>query len=189
MTPRNLFVTVEGLSGSGKTTIAKLLAERWAARYYKTPPAMFTPIREIVDSNASPLARHLFYYAGIAQASIEIETMLREHAVVCDKYLATMVAYSRAAGVTVDIPPATLVLHPDFTFLLEVPEDVRLRRLALRGTITPVHREFLKMETDLRVAQHFEQPGVLKIDNSMSDVVSALATITTYTKGRDVRCH
>ena len=187
MTPRNLFVTVEGLSGCGKTTIAMLLAERWAARYYKTPPAMFAPIRGVVDSNASPLARHLYYYAGIAQASLEIATMRHEHAVVCDKYLATMLAYSRAAGVTVDTPPSGLVLQPDFTFVLEVPDAVRLRRLEALGTITPMHREFLKMETDLQVAQHFEQPGVLKIDNSMTGLVSALATITTYTQDRDVR--
>ena len=187
MTPRKLFVTVEGLSGCGKTTIAKMLAERWAALYYKTPPAMFTPIREGVDRNASPLARHLYYYAGIAQASFEIEIILREHAVICDKYVATMLAYSRAGGVTVDIPPAGLLLQPDFTFVLDVPDDVRLRRLASRGPITPLHREFLGMERDLRVAEQFQQPGVVKVDNSTTGLMSAVETIMSYMQKKDVR--
>jgi thymidylate kinase len=180
VTPRNLFITVEGPSGSGKTTVATLLAEQLAARYFKTPPVMFAPIREAVDSSCSPLARHLYYYAGIAQASTEIEFMLREQAVVCDKYLATMLAYSRAAGVRVDTPPAGLVLQPDFTFLLNVPDDVRLDRLTSRGPITRAHNDFLQMERDLKVVEQYQQLDLLTIDNSTPGVGFAVETITSY---------
>jgi thymidylate kinase len=141
---------------------------------------MFAPIREVVDSSASPLARHLYYYAGIAQASTEIGIMLREHAVVCDKYVATMLAYSRAAGVTADIPPAGLVLQPDFTFVLDVPDEVRLHRLASRGPLTRAHGDFLQMERDLRVVEQYQQPGVLTIDNSIPGVSLAVETIISY---------
>src|SRR5450755_4250245 len=124
----HLFIAVEGLSGSGKTSVGHLLAKQLSGRYYKTPPEMFSPIRASVDAKATALARHLYYFAGIVQASFEIGTILRECPVVCDKYTATMLAYSRAAGVAVDAPSADIVLRPDFTFFLDVPDDLRHHR-------------------------------------------------------------
>jgi dTMP kinase len=187
VTPRNVFITIEGLSGSGKTTIAKLLARQLGATYYKTPPVMFAPIRELVDSSATPLARHLYYYAGIAQASADISVILRKRAVVCDKYFVTMMAYSRAAGVTVDTPPAGLILQPDVTFVLDVPDDVRHHRISLRGRITKAYRKFLEMERELMVVALYRQPGVVTVDNSMPGVTFAVGTIIRHLDDRKER--
>jgi cytidylate kinase len=181
---RDLFVAIEGLSGSGKTTIAKGLAVALGARYYKTPPVMFAPIREDVDRRASPLARHLYYYAGIAQASTEIGLLLRESGVVCDKYVATMLAYSRAGGVAVQSPAAGLILQPDVVVVLDVADEVRLRRISRRGRITTAHRRFLETERQLRVADEFRQPGVVTVNNSLPGVTSAIQTIIRHLRVR-----
>jgi dTMP kinase len=182
---KNLLIAVEGLSGSGKTTVANLLAQQMAGSYYKTPAPIFEPIRTIIDRKASAFARHLYYYAGIAQASAEISVILDQHPVVCDKYLATMIAYSRAAGVTVETPPLGLILEPDFTFLLDVPEEVRLSRLAARGHISKTHAEFLSMERRLRVLEEYKRLAILIIDNSAPAPAFAVEQISSYLHRRD----
>lgn len=176
----NVFIAIEGLCGSGKTTIAKLLAQKLGASYYTTPHVMFAPIRENVDRCATPLARHLYYYAGIAQASAEIGGILRERAVVCDKYLATMLAYSRASGIAVETPSSALIRYPDVTFVLDVPNDVRLHRMFLRDRVLETNRRFFKMERDLMVVDLFRQPDVVTIDNTMPDVNVAMGTIIRH---------
>jgi len=180
MVPKNAFITIEGLSGTGKTTVAKLLARRLDARYYKTPPVMFLPIRATVDRSAAPLARHLYYYAGIAQASEEIRVILRRRPVVCDKYVATMLAYSRAGGIIAETPAANLILQPDLAVLLDVPDEVRLCRISLRGRISRTHRAFLEMEKGLNVVALYRQPGVVTVDNRMPDATLTVDTILRH---------
>jgi thymidylate kinase len=178
MSDVSLFVAIEGLSGSGKTTIAKLLAAKLDAHYYKTPPAMFLPIRSHVEQSATELARHLYYYAGIAQASAEIGRLLKERAVVCDKYVATMLAYSRAAGIPVDAP-SNLILQPDYAFLIDVPDDLRLQRLRLRGSIPEWHQAFLEAENARLVTDMYRSLRVRTVDNT-ADVTVAISTIVRH---------
>jgi thymidylate kinase len=166
--PRNChpFISIEGLSGSGKTTIAKSVARLIGAKYYRTPSLIFASIRRLVDAKASPLARHLYYYAAIAQASDDIALILKTKPVVCDKYFSTVVAYSRAFGVKVNVPPIYNIRLPDYTFLLIVPERLRHQRIARRGKVTSKHAAFLRMEIDLNVMKHFERLDLTAINNA-----------------------
>lgn len=173
----NKLITIEGLSGTGKSTISRLLAEALDALYYKTPPELFEPIREHVERTASPLARHFYFYAGIAQASADISSLLQSRTVICDKYVVTMSAYSRAMGVTVEHPSAGMILQPDATFVLEVPDELRLERVALSGKATNKHRAFLRMERELDVASLLRQSGAVIVDNSAPDAQVAVAII------------
>lgn len=177
MTRQHAFVSIEGLSGSGKTTVSRMLATSLGAQWYTTPPALFRPIRGLVEQKATPLARHLFYFAGIAQASAEIEEILEHQPVVCDKYAATMLAYSRACGVSVEAPPRALVIEPDFAVLLEVPTSLRFERVEARGGVTPEHRDFMRMEVERDVSRFFAEMNLIKQDNSAKGVDVAVASI------------
>ena len=133
MKDRNLFLVFEGLSGVGKTTIAKLVAEAIGAQFYKTPPELFCLIRERIDRTANALARYMFYIAGNFLASQEIEKILKTQSVVSDRYILTTICYHRAIGVPVEIPETGGLVLPDVNFLVTCQQDIRLARLEKRG--------------------------------------------------------
>jgi dTMP kinase len=166
MPKRHVFVSIEGLKGSGKTTVSRLLAEQLGARWCTTPPDLFRPIRDAIQEKATPIARHLYYLAGIVQASAEIAGILTRQPVVCDKFVATMVAYSRAAGIEVGMPSQDLVIQPDFAFVLEVPIALRLKRIASRSPITPEQEAFVHMEETCDVMRQYRGLSVMVQDNS-----------------------
>ncbi|MBN9657089.1 MAG: AAA family ATPase [Acidobacteria bacterium] len=171
------FITIEGLKGSGKTSVSRALAEQLGALWYTTPPEPFRAIRDVVEQKATPHARYLYYLAGIVQASAEIETILSHQPVVCDKFLATMVAYSRAAGIEVSIPPSSLVIEPDFSFLLVVPDDVRRQRIASRGVITAAEDAFFRMEVEQHVMDGYHNLKVHVLANCESGLAATVTHI------------
>jgi len=130
-----------------------------------------------VEADATSFAKHLYYFAGIAQASAEIGLILNRQPVVCDKFVATMLAYSRAAGIRVDIPSPKLIIHPDFSFLLQVPVALRRERIASRGPTTPEQEAFVRMEVENNVAHHYSDLDLTVQDNSKNDVVETVAAI------------
>lgn len=178
MTPRqHKFITIEGLKGSGKTSVSLALAEQLGAHWYTTPPALFRPIRDAVEEQAAPYARYLYYFAGIVHASAEIRLILASQPVVCDKFLATMLAYSRASGMDVPTPPPSVVIEPDYTFLLHVPDEVRHRRMALRAPITAEQDAFFRMELERRVIEFYRDLNVRVHDNSEATLPATVAAI------------
>lgn len=177
MSPKRVFIAIEGLSGVGKSTIARALAERIGGLYYRTPPSMFGPIRESVETNACPLSQHLYFCAGMVQASLEIDAALKERAVVCDKYFATLRAYSRGLGFAGLERLSEGATKADYTFLIQVSEETRRRRIAARGPITARHQEFLRIETSLEIDRHYRHLGLVAIDNSADDINLALAAV------------
>src|SRR2546422_940162 len=89
-------IVVEGIDGTGKTTVARRLATAIRAKYLRTPPPRFDSLRKYVDKEASVETRFLFYLCSVAYASDIIRRELTKRDVVCDRYLGTTLAYHRA---------------------------------------------------------------------------------------------
>ena len=136
-----MFVTFEGLDGSGKSTQAELLAEELRGRgrevvLTREPGGteLGERVRELLlaGGEVSPWAEAALFAAARAELVERVirPALERGAAVVCDRYLDSSLAYQGIArGLGVDrVPelnrPAIADLLPDRTFLLLVDADV-----------------------------------------------------------------
>jgi dTMP kinase len=153
-----MFVTFEGVDGSGKTTQAKLLHERLAdgdgeVVLTREPggTALGEQLRDLVlhGGHVTPWAEALLYAASRAQHVEEVirPALERGAAVICDRYVDSSVAYqgvARGLGLerVLDLNLAAVDgLMPDRTFLLLLDPTAIPARL-------PRHLDRLESESD-----------------------------------------
>ena len=147
-----LFVTLEGIEGSGKSTQLSLVAEKLKAKgldvvVTREPggTAVGESIRELLleseDGAIGPEAELLLYLASRAQHVREIisPALVSGAVVLCDRYSDATVAY-QAGGRGLSRESiremndlGTGGLKPDLTILLDLPEDEGLARAGGRG--------------------------------------------------------
>lgn len=151
--PRGLFITLEGLDGSGKTTQIKRLASWLEHRGLKTVitrqpggTAIGDRIRAILlDSRSTglaPMTEMALMFADRAQAIVEViqPALDTGKIVVCDRFTDSTEAYQgggRELGSTVVLELHRLVcgnLQPDLTLLLLPSFDASLARARRRNT-------------------------------------------------------
>jgi len=140
MTNGNKFIALEGIDGSGKTTVCQQLCKKNDAEMYKAPPFPFSDFRDLVDKCVNTKSRFYFYLSSVIHASSEIVELLKHKNVVCDRYILSTLCYHRAADsffksfdeINIDI------LQPDFTFYLDADYDVRMKRIAYRENVENV---------------------------------------------------
>jgi dTMP kinase len=155
-----LFITFEGVEGSGKTTQIRRL-KTYLAR--KGIPCMVTrepggtrigdQVRRILlnpdHKGLDPLAELFLYEAARAQHIKEfIKPLLKKKGVIlCDRFADASVAYQgegRRLGVTLVErlnQLATDGLKPDVTFLLDCPTGVGLKRAIRRNEVLKQEKE------------------------------------------------
>lgn len=181
---KKIFIVLEGLSGSGKTTVGQLVAERMGAEFYRTPASLFNSFRDEVDKNADAAARLFFYLAGVIQASVEISRILKTKSVVCDRYLLTTLCYHRALGITINVPDYVFeqLLKPDYTFLIACEEVKRIHRLRKRGlSYNDAQEQNLQIEQ--RFLFEYRKYCLDEIDNSNDNPIVAVNTILHFIYG------
>jgi len=149
---RGRFVTLEGIEGAGKTTVAKSLIgwlKEWGVDARVTREPGGTPLAERVrdtvlmpsEESMSPLAETLLMFAA---RSIHLEnlirpTLARGNWIICDRFTDATRAY-QGAGRGVDrelIEHLAREVHrdltPDRTIILDLPVALGLDRVKQRG--------------------------------------------------------
>ena len=183
----NKFIVLEGISGSGKTELGKRLAQQISAKYYTTPPTMFSSLRKVVDEKACLGSRFLFYLASIVQASCEISKILETQSVVCDKYILCTLCYHRVYGLDVTVQPATY-LQPDLIFLIVCDDEVRIKRLHSSREIIKNQEEYdLQQQMERRCLVEFRKHIQCEIDNTTDDPQHAIDRILAIIRGQSKR--
>ncbi|MEC9400134.1 MAG: AAA family ATPase [Myxococcota bacterium] len=161
-----VFIVLEGLDGSGKSTTARLLAEAFGAVCMTTPTPVVRGFRdELIESfEGSQEAAQLFYLATVFDASQRIQSLLaRGQSVVLDRYFLSTQAYAAFRGSTLDLDAFSASLQPaDLTVFIDVPLELRRERLLGRGA-NAADRETLADATNATLLEEFERRRVLDV--------------------------
>ncbi len=181
-----MFVTFEGLDGSGKTTQAELLRtrlERSGREVVTTREPGGTPVGEAVrmlvlqGADMTPWAEAALFAAARAEhvARVIRPAIDRGADVVCDRYVDSSLAYQGAArGLGVDEVlelnlRATGGMLPDRTFLLLVDPEVAAARVGeTRDRIEREGLEFLRLvDRGYRALVERFQERIIALDGSL----------------------
>ncbi len=148
-----MFITLEGGEGSGKSTVARELAERLRADgriVTLTEEPTGTPLGSYIwryfqdpsSPTLSPLAELLLFEAARAQ---HVEKVIRPalaigSVVICDRFTDSSIAYQgHGRGLSAELVDrlntvATGGLRPDLTLLLDIPVETGLDRAKRANT-------------------------------------------------------
>lgn len=146
-TTRYPFIVLEGLDGTGKSTVGRIVTEDLRsegvpAKFIQTPAPPFREIAGEVISSCSAETRFLFFLSSIVAVSDSVRREVARSAIVCDRYLLSTLAYHRALGANLILDEHQLpIVRPDFTFYLHLrQEHVREERITKRGVTTPADK-------------------------------------------------
>ncbi|MCM2390925.1 hypothetical protein [Streptomyces albipurpureus] len=176
MSDSPLFECLEGLRGTGKSTIAPMLATARRAILVPTVPLFYQPLRREVDRRGNTEARMCFYLSALFTVTDEIQRLLAEGTpVVVESYFARCLANHQALGSSlgVRLPPN---LPRPVTYQLTCGKGERERRLV--GRIKPVSRwDALAEEVADGVADAYAQFPTHHVDTTRLDPAEVLQRI------------
>ena len=159
-TGRGFFITIEGVEGAGKSTLAELLAKHLRSEgadvVVTAEPggdAVAERIRKLVLDSANAIsdrAELLLFEAARAQHvdKVILPALERGAVVICDRFADSSVAYQgHARGIGVESVRmlneyATRGLEPDLTILLDLPAEAGLSRTSTTDRLSSEGIEF-----------------------------------------------
>ena len=200
MNLKGIFIVIEGLDGSGKTTQTHLLAQKLSKNYPVNLTAepsrgkIGTFIRQccLYEDRRLPIEAEALLFAAdrIEHLQNEIKPALDEgKIVVCDRYTYSSLAYQGSAGLSLDWIKTVnnRALQPDFAIFIDVPPEKVLERLQRKKSVMET------LETQQKVREvylkYVEKGELVSIDgNKPKDVVAEVlyAKVLELLRKRDL---
>ncbi|MGD0450808.1 MAG: dTMP kinase [Candidatus Bathyarchaeia archaeon] len=164
MSRKGIFICVEGLDGSGKTTQANLLTKKLQKThkvFCTAEPSdgkIGTFIREgcLYEEKRLPIEAEALLFAAdrIEHIQNEIAPALAEDKIViCDRYIFSSLAYQGSTGLSLDWIKTinSRALQPDFSIFIDVPPERVLERLQRKKSVMET------LETQQKVREIYMQ--------------------------------
>ncbi len=149
------FIVLEGIDGSGKSSVAEYLGGRFERVYITQEPSDSKPgilAQNIDDEETSPYLDLFLYLADRVEHTEDIRKRLDGgFDVICDRYWGSTAAY-QSAHEEIDLKYAVdiqrpFVLEPSVTFLLDLDPEISLKRISSRQRKSKYERlDFLRKE-------------------------------------------
>ncbi|MBU6536367.1 AAA family ATPase [Streptomyces sp. NPDC057245] len=131
------FIILEGISGIGKSTLARTLAARLNAGSLHTVPDFYMPWAPVMNARTRALPQFAFYLSGVLHASDIIRRELAAGPVVSDRYISSVLAYHSAVHelglrqvAELLAPFRPYLLAPDRTFYLRCTDQTLRERMS-----------------------------------------------------------
>lgn len=165
---RRPIIAIEGLDGSGKSTVVRAVSARLGATTIGCPPSRLRAERAVADTLA-PDERRAWYWKSNHEAMKDAtDEVFRGQTVVMDRSFASTAVYGAAERgeiASLEHVPRDLA-KPDHIFFLSLDEEERQRRLQGRGA--PRTAEETRLADDdafrQRVIEGYRALGVVWID-------------------------
>ena len=177
---KNRLIVVEGLDGTGKTTLISSLCKELDATLISTPPEMFDSrlyegeLREFFDSVEQSRRREYYRSANFLASELALIELEKSH-VIMDRYWPSTAAFSAMDESDPEWEelgtfPKGFV-RPDAIILLTVSEEERENRLKNRGELLTDEEIRLssKKEARARVLEGLRAFNPIEIDTTNLD--------------------
>lgn len=177
------FILFEGIDGTGKTTLAKMLAEKIGGVYYKSPPEILEPLATYAH-DASPEIRYHYFLLGNYISAREIQKLLVTDDVVVDQYIYSTIAF-HSILMNRDLMVPDDILMPDHVIHLTAPFEEIEERLNSRSTRNKYEAsEFLKKVYQKYVDIFAKNQGVLMINTGEQDLSETCGLIEKHVRSK-----
>jgi len=169
------FITFEGIDGSGKSTISKLVYERLKSNGYKivltyepTDTWIGKHVQKCIETNSDPFITAFTFIADRIEHGKQIQEWLDEGKIVlCDRYAESTYAYQGAQLQDIMKNPTRWLKElsegripiPDRTFVFMINPEESLSRIQNRNKLIPferlsflekVHEQYMKLAVGKR---------------------------------------
>jgi len=178
-TRRGFFIVVEGIDGTGKTTLARNISRRLESRGF---PAVFT--YEPTDGPWGKMLRRSFSAPGRLTPEEELDLFLKDRKdhvkkvvspsleqgkiVICDRYYFSTMAYQGARGLNPEEIRKTNEMFapiPDLVLLLELDPEAAIQRIREnRGQLPDNFEQLEYLKRVTRVFKDLSDQSIARID-------------------------
>lgn len=172
-------VSIEGLSGVGKSTISRILANEWGAEIIATVPKEFDGLRRFLDRSDmnSIHARFCFFLSAVLYNEKNIRTALTDgRNVVVESYLFRTIASHRGMGSGLSIGFPQDILMPNPALYLTCEEGERRQRCNRRVKEKTFWDELAEQQAAM-VLYEYSQFNMTPIDTTHQAPEAVVASI------------
>ncbi len=134
---KNIFVVIDGVDGSGKTSACKFIEKELGFCYYKSPGGIFAELSKRLNPSIGAIDKYEFFYRATQNDSIIIKEQLKTSSVICDRFYPSTYSYHVAMNHDIDAiyrkSGQIGILQPDFIFILTANFEIRNKRIVERA--------------------------------------------------------